>query len=63
MLFEEWAERNINTNQSAYTAAKAGWKRAMEEVIAKLRELADEESTIEYKWAAEEIRSLMPPGF
>lgn len=29
MTFEEWADQNINNNQSAYTAAKAAWEMAL----------------------------------
>lgn len=25
MTFEDWAEKNLNTEQSAYSAAKAAW--------------------------------------
>lgn len=58
MTFEEFADQYINTNQSAYTAAKAGWDAAIREAVSKLEQLAKEENTIEYTWAAKEIRPL-----
>lgn len=42
----------------AWLAWQASRRAALEKAIAKLEQMADEESTVEYKWAAASIRAL-----